>query len=99
MQTFGIADNGKVRDMTEAEIAEASAKDEGGEGITDTDRINAIAEGFLLVQELLSSPYGWVEIWKCYYGIDKIACGLSFRSAIDEAIIAERNLNEEVRSK
>lgn len=93
MQTFGIVDNGVVRDMTEAEIAEACAKDEGGEGISDTDRINAICNGFSIMQEQQLTAEGWRDIWRCFYAIEKQTEGETLREAIDKAIIAYRNEN------
>ena len=66
--------------------------------ITDTDRINAIAEGFRVFQEIEISPYGgFVECWKCVYCSNGVVIAASLREAIDLGIKELRNLKKATR--
>lgn len=77
----------------QAQLREACAKDEGGECISDTDRINAICNGFSIMQEQELTAAGWRDVWRCFYAIDKQTEGETLREAMDKAIIAHRNEN------
>lgn len=85
MQTFGIVDNGVVRDMTAEEIEEASAKNEG-KGFTDTQRLDAFESGFSIWQTTFVNDGS--TVWNCQYSIEGFVTGKTMREAIDKAIIA-----------
>jgi len=60
--------------------------------LTDTDRINAIAdEGFSVACEAERTAEGWRETWHCSYKLEEKFSGESLREAMDKAIIAYRN--------
>lgn len=60
--------------------------------ITDTDRINAIAEhGFSVVCEAERTAEGWRETWHCSYKLVEGFTGETLREAMDKAIIDYRN--------
>jgi len=57
---------------------------QGRPAITDTERVDFIAAGAFVGQEITDG----VERWHCHYGIDQRAGGSSMREAIDNAIRA-----------
>ena len=60
--------------------------------LTDTDRINAIAEdGFSIICEAERTAEGWRETWHCSYKLDEKFGGENLREAMDKAIINYRN--------
>lgn len=50
--------------------------------ITDTERLDFLAAGAFIVQEIEDG----VERWRCQYGIGQFVTGASLREALDEAI-------------
>lgn len=60
--------------------------------LTDTDRINAIAEDGFSVwcnRELINET--WLETWFCVVGFEDAQSGNTLREAMDKAIMNYRN--------
>ena len=91
MQTFGIVDNGVVRDMTAEEVEAATYGP-----ITDTDRIDAIGkDGFAVFCNETLVAGAWVFEWHCVYSANRpTELGETLREALDKGIIAYRSLKK-----
>lgn len=70
-------DNGTGGDVLEATLQEPAK-------VTDTERVDFIADGAFVGQEIANG----VERWHCCYGIDKRSEGATMREAIDNAVRA-----------